>query len=187
MSKDIYEINSYDQMKVLTHPLRREIFNLLGDFLPRTSQQLSKELKEPRNKVHYHIKELMKVGLLELVEIKKKGNFEEKYYIAVANKIKYNLDVEKSSNNSNSRYELDHSILTQVMDKYLNAVQGYESNKSSLNPMLLGLRKDLNEIELDQLKQDLIKLIDKWFELKNEKENNTTLWEITISLFPSIQ
>jgi DNA-binding transcriptional ArsR family regulator len=184
MNKEIYEIKSYDQVKALTHPLRREIFNFLGDLIPRTSQQLSVELNVPRNKVHYHMQELVRVGLLVLRETKKKGNFEEKYYGPISNKVSFSLEMDELEKRQ-SRVELDQSILTQNQASYLIALQEFESNQTSIKPMLISLKKDLTLEQASQFKQELIDLLDKWYKLEGAEKLNSKLWEATITLFPN--
>lgn len=186
MTKELYEIKSYDQVKALSHPLRREIFNILGDLTPRTSQQLSLELNVPRNKVHYHLQELVRVGLLVLREIKNKGNFKEKYYGPIANKVIFNLELD-DQDQKRSRIELDQSILAQNQVSYLKALQEFESEseQSSAKPLLVGLKKDLTLEQAKQLKQELIDLFEKWYQLENEENVNTKSWEATITVYPN--
>lgn len=184
MKNELYEIKSYDQVKALTHPLRREIFNILGDLVPRTSQQLSLELAVPRNKVHYHIQELVRVGLLVLRETKSKGNFTEKYYGPIANKVIFNLELDEPVDKQ-SRIELDQSILSHNQVSYLKALQEYESDQDSAKPFLVHLQKDLTEEKAKQFKQELAELIDKWYGLENDEEAPAKPWEAMITLYPN--
>ncbi|MFD2446868.1 ArsR/SmtB family transcription factor [Bacillus sp. CGMCC 1.16607] len=185
MTNDFYEINSYEQMKSLTHPLRRKIFNCLEEGIPRTSQQLSLLLNEPRNKVHYHMKDLEKTGLIILVDKKVKGGFEEKYYLPVANKIVYNLKEDISENIEGTRYELDKLILEEKKQAYLAALKQHQlSPQQHQNPFIMGLKKDLSETQQKELQADLETFLSKWFEVTNIEEEQTNLWEITITVNP---
>jgi hypothetical protein len=49
-----------------------------------TAKQIADHLKEAAPKVHYHVRELERVGLLRLVETREKGGVLEKYYRSIA-------------------------------------------------------------------------------------------------------
>src|SRR5205823_777798 len=49
-----------------------------------TATQIGEALDLPANKVHYHVRELERVGLVRLVETREKGGILEKYYRLVA-------------------------------------------------------------------------------------------------------
>ena len=53
-----------------------------------TVTQLAEVLGIPPNKVHYHVRELERVGLVRLVETREKGGILEKYYRPVARNFK---------------------------------------------------------------------------------------------------
>ncbi|EEK98429.1 transcriptional regulator, ArsR [Bacillus cereus BDRD-ST26] len=59
LMKEIYMIDSLEQLKSISDPLRVKIIHLIG-IKPLTSQMLSDELEVPRSKIHYHLKELEK-------------------------------------------------------------------------------------------------------------------------------
>ncbi|MFE8702436.1 winged helix-turn-helix domain-containing protein [Cytobacillus sp. FJAT-54145] len=188
MNEEVYEINSYDQVKALAHKLRRRIFQTLGDGSPRTSQQLAQELDEPRNKVHYHIQELVKVGLLVLVDTKLKGNFEEKYYLPVSNKFIYRLDKEMDPSHFNTSYNIDKELLEEQQEQYLRALKEYYSSKDKehLKPFLFRLKKDLTKEQKDILKSELEAFLTKWYQLEeNDSDTDTVSWEIAINVFPN--
>lgn len=72
-----------DQVGALAHPLRIRILALLRDD-PHTNQQLAETLGESPARLHFHVKELAKEGLIVLVEQRPKGGVLEKYYLAAA-------------------------------------------------------------------------------------------------------
>lgn len=63
-------------------PLRRRLLELSSQ--PSSATMLSKAVGLPRQKVNYHLRELEKVGLLRLVEERKKGNCTERLVQATA-------------------------------------------------------------------------------------------------------
>jgi DNA-binding transcriptional ArsR family regulator len=87
--RDHYEIETVEQMRAIADVLRIRIINTL-DKQPMTVTQLGEELKMAPAKVHYHVRELEKVGLLELVETREKGGILEKYYQPIAREIHMN-------------------------------------------------------------------------------------------------
>lgn len=88
---EYYEIENLEQLRAIADMLRLRIIELL-QHKPMTVTQLGEELGEAPAKVHYHVRELEKVGLLRLVERREKGSILEKYYQPVAREI----SVEKS-------------------------------------------------------------------------------------------
>lgn len=81
--RERYVLKTLEQLKVLTHPLRLKILELLTD-KPMTTKQVAQALGEDPLKLYYHVEALEKAGLIELVEKRLKANLQEKYYQAVA-------------------------------------------------------------------------------------------------------
>jgi DNA-binding transcriptional ArsR family regulator len=80
-------LENADQVSALAHPLRVRILHLLFDE-PHTNQQLAEQLGESPARLHFHVKELAKNGLIELVEQRPKGGVLEKYYLSVARRFR---------------------------------------------------------------------------------------------------
>ncbi|MEC0244945.1 helix-turn-helix domain-containing protein [Paenibacillus chitinolyticus] len=76
-------LTNLEQLKSLSDPLRIEILCLLVEEA-RSGQQLSQQMGESRSKIHYHLQDLEKNGLIRLVEENRKGNMTQKLYRAVA-------------------------------------------------------------------------------------------------------
>ena len=83
---ETYQLESIEQMRALAEELRIRIIEALGQ-QAMTSKQLALLLNVAPAKVHYHLHELEKVGLVHLVDIREKGNMLEKYYRAIAKNI----------------------------------------------------------------------------------------------------
>ena len=94
---DQYIVKSYDQAKVLANKLRMRITHLFEDAKPRTATHIADELGMQTAKVHYHVRELMRVGLLNLVETREKGGVLEKYYLPIAREIRIRLEEDEST------------------------------------------------------------------------------------------
>ncbi len=66
----------------LLHPLRLELLECLGE--PDSASGLARKLRLPRQKVNYHLRELEREKLVELVEERRKGNCTERIVRATA-------------------------------------------------------------------------------------------------------
>lgn len=76
-------IKDLNQLKVLSDPFRSELMMLLIE-RPYTGQQLAEHYHLSRARVHYHLRELEKNHLIELVRTKEINGIIEKFYQAVA-------------------------------------------------------------------------------------------------------
>lgn len=91
--KEIYDVTDPEALKSLAIPERVKILELFDDLEPRTAKQIATELGENAARLHYHVKELVRAGLLEQVDTRIKGSIIEKYYQPVAKVIQVNLRV----------------------------------------------------------------------------------------------
>lgn len=80
---EIYNLETVEQMRAIADELRMRIVEALSR-QPMTVTQLGSLLEQPPAKVHYHVRELERVGLVKLVETREKGGILEKYYRSVA-------------------------------------------------------------------------------------------------------
>jgi len=78
-----YDLQSLEQLRAVADMLRMRIVDALRE-RPMTVTQLGDILGIAPAKVHYHVRELEKVGLLHLVETREKGGILEKYYQPIA-------------------------------------------------------------------------------------------------------
>ncbi|MBM7614433.1 winged helix-turn-helix domain-containing protein [Alkaliphilus hydrothermalis] len=85
--KDILVMRDLEQIKAISHPYRVEVFGAFEGDQPQSAKQIAEKLGEPHAKVNYHIKSLLKVGILELVDEKVKSGIIEKYYLPAATKL----------------------------------------------------------------------------------------------------
>lgn len=82
--KDILVLRELEQIKAISHPYRVEVFECFEGDQPQSAKQIAEKLGEPHAKVNYHIKSLLKVGILELVDERVKSGIIEKYYLPAA-------------------------------------------------------------------------------------------------------
>ncbi|MED3572767.1 winged helix-turn-helix domain-containing protein [Cytobacillus praedii] len=81
--KPILIIETYDQLKAISDPLRTKMLIYLVE-QPHTGHMLANELNLSRAKILYHLRELEKHGIIKLVKKEERGGNILKYYQAVA-------------------------------------------------------------------------------------------------------
>ncbi|AWB46856.1 ArsR family transcriptional regulator [Paenibacillus sp. CAA11] len=79
----VYIIRTHEQLKALSDPLRTKILmNLVKG--PYTGQQLAEQMGITRNNIYFHLKELEKHGVIQVVKREEKNGIMQKYYRAVS-------------------------------------------------------------------------------------------------------
>ncbi|MFQ5796934.1 MAG: ArsR/SmtB family transcription factor, partial [Candidatus Bipolaricaulia bacterium] len=84
-----YKLKDLEQVAALAHPLRRKILITLID-KPTNVAQLAREFGEDHAKINYHVRKLMNLGLVRLIEKREKRGIMEKYYQAIAQRFTFN-------------------------------------------------------------------------------------------------
>ncbi len=80
---DTFEMQTPEQWKAFSHPLRLRILEELAG-QPRTNEELAAALGELSGKLYFHTKKLLEAGLIVLDSTRQKGPITEKLYRAVA-------------------------------------------------------------------------------------------------------
>ena len=171
--KERYEIESIEQLRAIADLLRLRIIELL-EKRAMTATQLGEELGLAAAKVHYHVRELERVGLLKLVETREKGGILEKYYQPVAHEIGVNkalLSVSHDDAQSTLRI-----LFGQISDGYLQAFRQVANAPNSAADTNLGLFLSHLYMTADEQRQvfdqldELLKPFVKRREIADEKE-----------------
>ena len=89
---EVFPLTTLDQVRTMADPLRVRIMERLVRE-PMTVKMLGTDLGEAPAKVHYHVRELERIGVIRLVETREKGGVLEKYYRAVARDFTITKDV----------------------------------------------------------------------------------------------
>ena len=84
MQRPSVTIERPDQLKALGHPLRLRVLELLADSQPLTNRELASELGIDPGHLHFHVRMLLRAGLIELAE---GGHGRQKPYRAVAQRL----------------------------------------------------------------------------------------------------
>ncbi len=124
--KEIMVLSELDQIKCISQPYRIKILEMFNNE-KATAKMISERMAEPHAKINYHIKEMSKHGILELVEEVTKMSLVEKYYCPVAR----------------------HYIVDSKSMKF-----GDQAVKASLNQYRISLFENLTETFYDFIDRD---------------------------------
>lgn len=80
---EVYYLESIEQLRAIADPLRARIYDALAQ-RPLTVKRVATLLGEAPAKIHYHVREMERAGLLKLVATRERGGILEKDYRAVA-------------------------------------------------------------------------------------------------------
>jgi predicted transcriptional regulator len=177
--REHYDIETVEQMRAMADLLRIRIIDLLRK-RAMTVTQLGEELGLAPAKVHYHVRELERVGLLELVETREKGGILEKYYQPIAYEISVNRMLLSASRDESQA--MLRALFDQLSDGYLSAFRRAVENQDTTQAdrMVLFLSHlSLTDDEQRQLFAQIDELL-KPFEQKREGED---IREVVFSTF----
>ncbi|MBA3823519.1 MAG: helix-turn-helix domain-containing protein [Ktedonobacterales bacterium] len=89
---EVFYLTTIEQMRAISDPLRLRLVETLARE-PMTVTQLGERVGESPAKVHYHVRELERIGVVHLVETRERGGILEKYYRSVAKSLRMAPDV----------------------------------------------------------------------------------------------
>ncbi len=147
---EIYVAESVEQMRVIADDLRQRIFESLVE-QPLTVTQVGGRLGIAPAKVHYHVRELERVGLVRLVETREKGGILEKYYRAVARHIMFPMSLIRSADPS-ALFNAANDFVQDVSRRFLSAFGRASRDQPDHLPLSLGrehiwiTREELDEV-----------------------------------------
>ncbi|KUO70009.1 MAG: hypothetical protein APF77_09225 [Clostridia bacterium BRH_c25] len=112
-------LSTLDEIKTFSDPFRLKILLAYGDKNePMTVKQIAVKLDEVPAKVHYHVKELERIGILEIVETREKSGILEKYYLPTAENIRIDKNFSTSEGCSEELQEMGGMVLNTLLDEY---------------------------------------------------------------------
>ena len=188
---DVYEITSYVQAKVFSNKLRIKIFSLFDDEVAKTSKQIADQMELPASKVHYHVRELAKVGLLVLTETKEKGGVIEKYYLPVAKQIHIRLKDDEAPNEGekSGEYLISKSYFRDYQEEFLEAIERKDERKKSKKSegeqgtFMSTSTLRLTEEKHKQMVAELRQFMEKWSSLEDPEGPDTMNSRLLLSAF----
>ncbi len=89
---EVFYLTSIEQVRAIADTLRLRLVEALQK-APLTVTQLGERVGESPAKVHYHVRELERIGVVRLVETRERGGILEKYYRAVAKSMQMSPDL----------------------------------------------------------------------------------------------
>jgi len=170
--KEIFDVTDPEALKSLAIPERVKILELFEDLEPRTAKQIATELGENAARLHYHVKELVRVGLLEQVDTRVKGSIVEKYYQPVAKVIQVRLQLMLEENAQQlsdilfTPLRTTEEELVRTLNRFMTSdvdVRKEYEDTFALNTSEIYLTKE----ERNQFVEELSQVIRKYKELKN--------------------
>lgn len=116
----IHSLTDPEQLQALSHSTRVAILEALRE--PMSAASVARVLGQPRQRINYHLKELERVALVERVEERRKGNFIETLYRAVARSFVVSPQIAWSNPRRLEALQRQHSLGTLVeMGEHLQA------------------------------------------------------------------
>lgn len=150
-------LSTLDEIKVISDSFRLKILLLFGDdSTPLTVKQMAVKLEEIPSKVHYHVKELERIKVLEIVETKEKSGIVEKFYMPTAKMFKVQRDI-NIQEEENELLIARKNILDSMCQDFLTA----DNSKKQGDKIVLNYSSTyLTNEDISQLEKLIIDFID---------------------------
>lgn len=117
-------IKTDEEVKIFTDPFRLRILSIIqGNDEPMTVKQIADRMEVSPAKVHYHVKKLLKVNILELSYTKNIKGIIAKYYTTTAQKFKLGLEQSMLGNEINKVEEYTSRIFGTITTSFLEEVK----------------------------------------------------------------
>jgi len=183
--KDVMILRELDQIKAISQVYRLDIIDAFNNE-EATAKMISERLNESHAKINYHIKILVKVGILKLVREKIKLGIVEKYYLPIAKK----YVVDSGSLNSNKEMTKTLNKVSVAFFEHLSKdFYGNIENGTNEPPKKINYLEDiyLTDEEADELNDEINNCIDNFIKGKDVQKGNTNKYSITTLLIPVIK
>ncbi|WP_432665739.1 helix-turn-helix domain-containing protein [Wukongibacter baidiensis] len=186
--KDILVLRELEQIKAIAHPYRLEIIESFEE-APATAKQIADKMGEPHAKVNYHIKTLLKVGILELIEEKVKLGIVEKYYMPSARKFVIDRNILNSGENNalESFEQASISIFESISKDFYKAVE-FANEKEHPKKFLYYYDYYLTLEEITELQNRLESVYGEFLQDKKDKNRaDTKRYSISSLMIPRVR
>ena len=185
---EVLEINDLETMKLLTHPARLAIIEVLGD--PRSVKEIAETLDVPRTRLYHHIKLLEEHGIIHVASTRKKGALDEKLYETSARSFTPGSELLESDD----RPERVEAIVSAVLDSTRedlrrSLLQQFETEQED-EPEQTSLTRSIARLkptEAEKFINEMNKLIEKYGHMHpdGEQSEDTRLYALTLVFYPS--
>ena len=160
--KDIFLIDNLEALRAMSDPLRLRILECLHPE-PLTASQVARKLGQRANKLHYHVTELERNGLIEAVETRQKGNLLETYYRPVARVFRVDSTLFERSSGPEALAVFYQNVATTLditaADLKADIEAGKVTEKEAAASLRMLLRGRLSPEDVTEFKQRLSALI----------------------------
>lgn len=145
-------INNIEDIKVFTDPYRLMILKRLYEReIPSTVKQIADDMGETPAKVHYHVKKMLKAGILKLDHEAVINGIIAKYYEPCAKKFEISND-KIESNMVNNLLDHKKNFVTDIINQFKN--EFVESITDEVDDgILVSTKLRLNKNQFDKLKE----------------------------------
>ena len=149
--KDVHEIDSLEQVRLLSDPLKLKLLQLFATE-PRTTREAADELGEGITKLYRHVDALQEAGLLEIVdEVRKRGTVERRFG-AVARRFEVDRDLFSDSGDAAGR-EAARDLLRAGEEGLMQALT--HASAGQMQPLMARLRLRVSPQRARELNRQL--------------------------------
>ena len=147
---EVYELETLEQLRAIADELRSRIAEALIH-RAMTVTQLGELLGQAPAKIHYHVRELERVGLIRLVATREKSGILEKYYRAVARSLTASKMLLLNMPSDESLATM-REFLDSISRGFLRATEFTIRNQQWENPKVWGLNSTQIWITYEEMK-----------------------------------
>ncbi len=148
---ETYELETLEQLRAIADELRSRIAEALSH-RPMTVTQVGEMLGQAPAKIHYHVRELERVGLVRLVATREKSGILEKYYRAVAKGFSASKTLLRTVPSDEALAAM-RAYLDNAVQGFLRATEYTVRNQLWENPKVWGFNATQVWVTTDEMKE----------------------------------
>ncbi len=167
-------IESPEQIKAFTDALRIRILGVLRA-RPATNQQIADTLGEAHSKVLYHIRYLLDVGLIKLIDTQIKGGNVEKYYRAVA----HLFDLRPASYD----VERDVALVKPALDRLRSEMLASLMLFPALDAFMHSRVANISEAQLEEFNERLCALMSEYWPVEESESDGAEKTRLAVFMY----
>ncbi|MCQ6266960.1 helix-turn-helix domain-containing protein [Fictibacillus sp. WQ 8-8] len=184
--QEIYYMEDAEQLKVISDPLRLKVLWEIIDEA-KTGKMIADILEAPAPKIHYHLKELDRVGLITVEKTEEKNGIIQKFYRPIAR----NFSVENilKQHKDHVKNELSDTLRENVLislDKTKSYLRRVDSSLfEEWKQIKFGYDQlYLNEAQIQEFEEKAKELQELINSLKKNRQQDGELYHMLLLAFP---
>lgn len=176
MEPKVKVINTDKEMKIFTDPYRMKIINtILEAKRPMTVKQIADTLGEVPAKVHYHVKKLIEIELLELDHIEVINGINAKFYKLLYDRFQVRFANDDSNANLETQASYIYKTINQLIDVFKDDLverkkEMLQSGDTENELNLSQFDMYLTHKEFQEFLKDYSQLVEKYNSFRNEDD-----------------